>query len=109
MRIIGDLAAFPTTKNAGPFLLTLGEKATSSFVSGGAPMDLTRTTLEAVTPRAVRVAATSHVKAPAGTLEIEGARRAGSRTPTTIARARDPILISQVDVSDAGTCPSPPP
>jgi len=37
MRIIGDLAAFVTTKNAGPFLLTLGDKATSSFVSRGAP------------------------------------------------------------------------
>ena len=36
MRTIGD-AAFVTTKNAGPFLFTLGEKATSSFVTRGAP------------------------------------------------------------------------
>ncbi len=71
-------------------------------------MDLTRTTLEAVTPRAVRVAATRLLKAPADTLELEGARRAGSRAPT-IARTRGPILISQLDVSDAGTRPSPAP
>ncbi|PYO36917.1 MAG: hypothetical protein DMD86_03850 [Candidatus Rokuibacteriota bacterium] len=64
MRIRGDLAAFVTTRNAGPFLLTLGAKA--------------------------------------------GARRAGFRT-LTIARTRDPILISQLDVSDAGTRPSPAP
>ena len=64
MRIIGDVAAFVTTRNAGPFLLTLGEKA--------------------------------------------GARRAGSRTPP-IARTRGPILISQLDVSDAGPRPSPAP
>ena len=71
-------------------------------------MDLTRTTLEAVTPRAGRVAATRLVKAPADTLELEGARRAGSRTPP-IARTRGPILISQLDVSDAGPRPSPAP
>ena len=64
MRIIGDLAAFVTTRNAGPFLLTLGAKV--------------------------------------------GARRAGFRT-LTVGGTRDPILISQLDVSDAGTRPSPAP
>ncbi len=38
MRTIGEAAsAFVTTKNAGPFVLTLGDKAPSSFVSRGAP------------------------------------------------------------------------
>jgi hypothetical protein len=109
MRIIGDLAAFLTTKNAGPFLLTLGEKANPCLLHlpAGA-MDVTQTTFEPVTPRAVRIAGTRFVKAPASTLELEGARRAGVRT-LTIARTRDPILISQLDVSDAGARPSPAP
>jgi len=56
-RTIGEIAKFVTSKNAGPFLLTLEED----------------TRFEQATPRAVRVGGTRWVPAPAYTLKLEGA------------------------------------
>jgi len=84
---VPSVAAHSLYEKADPYHLHL---------PGGA-IDLTRTTFEQVTPRAVRVTGTRFIKAAAYTLKLEGVRRVGFRT-LTIAGMRDPILISQLDV-----------
>jgi hypothetical protein len=83
---VPSVAAHSLYEKANPYLMHL---------PGGA-IDLRATTFEQVTPRAVRVRGTRFVPAPY-TLKLEGVRRVGFRT-VAIAGARDPILISQLDV-----------
>jgi Acyclic terpene utilisation family protein AtuA len=84
---VPSVAAHSLYEKADPYHLHL---------PGGA-LDLTETTFEQLTPRAVRVRGTRFIKAPAYTLKLEGVRRVGFRT-ITIAGTRDPILIAQLDV-----------
>jgi hypothetical protein len=82
---VASVAAHSLYERSDPYRLAL---------PGGA-IDLTATTFEQATPRAVRVRGTRFVPAPY-TLKLEGVRRAGYRT-ITVAGMRDPILISQID------------
>jgi hypothetical protein len=82
---VASVAAHSLYERADPYRLAL---------PGGA-IDLTATTFEQVTPRAVRVCGTRFVPAPYA-VKLEGVRRVGYRT-ITVAGTRDPILISQLD------------
>jgi hypothetical protein len=82
---VASVAAHSLYERSDPYRLAL---------PGGA-IDLTRTTFEQITPRAVRVRGTRFAPAPY-TFKLEGVRRAGFRT-ITVAGTRDPILISQID------------
>ena len=82
---VASVAAHSLYERSDPYRLAL---------PGGA-IDLTATTFEQITPRAVRVRGTRFVPAPY-TVKLEGVRRVGYRT-ITVAGTRDPILISQLD------------
>jgi hypothetical protein len=82
---VASVAAHSLYERSDPYRLAL---------PGGA-IDLTATTFEQITPRAVRVRGTRFVPAPY-TVKLEGVRRVGYRT-IAVAGTRDPILISQLD------------
>src|SRR6266849_3390961 len=82
---VASVAAHSLYERSDPYRLAL---------PGGA-IDLTATTFEQITPRAVRVRGTRFAPAPY-TFKLEGVRRVGYRT-ITVAGTRDPILISQLD------------
>lgn len=82
---VASVAAHSLYERSDPYRLAL---------PGGA-IDLTATTFEQITPRAVRVRGTRFVAAPY-TFKLEGVRRVGYRT-IAVAGTRDPILISQLD------------
>ena len=82
---VASVAAHSLYERSDPYRLAL---------PGGA-IDLTATTFEQITPRAVRVRGTRFAPAPY-TFKLEGVRRVGYRT-IAVAGTRDPILISQLD------------
>lgn len=82
---VASVAAHSLYERSDPYRLAL---------PGGA-IDLTATTFEQITRRAVRVRGTRFIPAPY-TFKLEGVHRAGYRT-ITVAGTRDPILISQLD------------
>jgi Acyclic terpene utilisation family protein AtuA len=76
---------------------TLYEKSNPYRLPGpGGMLDLTATTFDQHTDRVVRVAGSTFVPSDGYTVKIEAARRVGYRT-VSIAGARDPIFIAQVD------------
>lgn len=76
---------------------TLYEKSDPYHLPGpGGALDLTSTQFEQISERAVRVSGTRYVRSETYTVKIEGAKPVGYRT-VSIAGARDPIFISQVD------------
>jgi hypothetical protein len=83
---VASVAAHSLYEKADPYL---------QHLPGGA-IDLRGTRFEQVTPRAVRISGTRFVAAPAYTLELEGAARAGYRT-LAIAGTRDPVLLRHLD------------
>ena len=75
---------------------TLYEKTNPYRLPGpGGTLDLTATTFDQH-DRVVRVAGSRFVPADGYTVKVEGARRVGYRT-VSIAGARDPIFIAQID------------
>ncbi|HEV8439080.1 MAG TPA: acyclic terpene utilization AtuA family protein [Methylomirabilota bacterium] len=82
---VASVAAHSLYERSDPYRLAL---------PGGA-IDLTGTTFEQVSPRAVRVRGTRFAPAPY-TFKLEGVRMVGYRT-IAVAGTRDPILISQID------------
>jgi hypothetical protein len=80
---------------------TLYEKSNPYRLPGpGGTLDLHDTIFEAVTDRRVRVTGSKHVPDPYR-IKLEGARRVGFRT-VSIAGARDPIMIREIDQVVAG-------
>lgn len=76
---------------------TLYEKTDPYHLPGpGGMLDLTETTFEEVSDRRVKVKGTIFVPEEHYTVKLEGAKRVGYRT-VSIAGARDPIMISQID------------
>lgn len=76
---------------------TLYEKTDPYILPGpGGHLDLRQTTFEQLTDRIARVKGSRYVKAPQYTIKLEGARRIGCRT-VSIAGARDPVLMEQID------------
>jgi hypothetical protein len=76
---------------------TLYEKTNPYRLPGpGGELDLTATTFTQATERTVRVAGSRLVPSDGYTVKIEAARRVGYRT-VSVAGARDPIFIAQVD------------
>ena len=76
---------------------TLYEKTNPYRLPGpGGTLDLTATTFGQHDDRVVRVAGSRFIPADEYTVKVEAARRVGYRT-VSIAGARDPIFIAQVD------------
>lgn len=76
---------------------TLYEKTDPYILPGpGGHLDLTGTKFEQVTENIARVSGSRYVDARQYTVKLEGARRIGYRT-VSIAGARDPVLIEQID------------
>ena len=76
---------------------TLYEKTNPYRLPGpGGLLDLTATTFDQHTDRVVRVAGSAFVPSDGYTVKVEAARRVGYRT-VSIAGARDPIFIAQVE------------
>ena len=76
---------------------TLYEKTDPYILPGpGGHLDLRQCRFEPVTDRITRVSGSRYVNAPQYTVKLEGAKRIGYRT-VSIAGARDPILLEQID------------
>lgn len=76
---------------------TLYEKTDPYILPGpGGHLDLRETVFEQVTDRSAKVIGSRYVKSKTYTIKLEGSRRIGYRT-VSIAGARDPILIKQID------------
>lgn len=81
---------------------TLYEKSDPYRLPGpGGVLDLTATVFEQETERRVRVQGSRYVPSRPYTVKVEGARSVGYRT-VSIAGARDPVFLSQVDGILAG-------
>ena len=76
---------------------TLYEKTDPYILPGpGGHLDLRQCRFEPVTDRITRVSGSKYVNAAQYTVKLEGAKRIGFRT-VSIAGARDPILLEQID------------
>jgi hypothetical protein len=76
---------------------TLYEKTDPYILPGpGGHLDLRETNFEQVTDRIARVRGSKYNNASQYTIKLEGARRIGYRT-VSIAGARDPVMIAQID------------
>jgi hypothetical protein len=81
---------------------TLYEKTNPYVLPGpGGALDLTRTSFEQTTDRAVTVRGSRFVPTEKYALKLEGAKRIGYRT-VSIAGARDPVMIAKMDDIVAG-------
>ena len=81
---------------------TLYEKTNPYVLPGpGGSLDLTGTRFEQETERTVRVSGSRFIPSPRYTVKLEGARRIGFRT-VSIAGARDPVMIAEIDSVIAG-------
>ena len=82
---------------------TLYEKSDPYHLPGpGGALDLTQTRFDQLDEQRVRVSGSRFAAAPRYTVKLEGARPGGFRT-VSIAGARDPVFISQVDAIIDGT------
>lgn len=76
---------------------TLYEKTDPYILPGpGGHLDLTKTTFTQLSDNAVRVSGSRYVNSEGYAVKLEGAKPIGYRT-VSIAGARDPILIQQID------------
>ena len=76
---------------------TLYEKTDPYILPGpGGHLDLRETSFEQATDRITRVRGSRYINANQYTIKLEGARRIGYRT-VSIAGARDPVMIAQID------------
>lgn len=76
---------------------TLYEKTDPYILPGpGGHLDLRETSFEQATDRITRVRGSRYINASQYTIKLEGARRIGYRT-VSIAGARDPVMIAQID------------
>lgn len=81
---------------------TLYEKTDPYILPGpGGYLDLRETRFEQVTDSIARVSGSKYVKSKRYTIKLEGVRKIGCRT-VSIAGARDPVLIEQIDEIIAG-------
>lgn len=83
---VASVAAHTLYEKADPYNLHLP----------GGSLDLHQTRFEQYDERTVRVSGTQFIRSPQNTIKLEGVRLAGFRT-ITIAGARDPQLIANVD------------
>jgi len=84
-----------TVESVAAHTLYEKESPVKLFLPGGM-IDLTETTFDQFSDRAVRVAKTKFVKSDQYTLKLEGSKKVGYRS-IFIAGAKDPILIREVD------------